>query len=83
MELTTYRIDKLEGVKNWPKFEYEMPAIFEMDDVWELVSGEELPPIKPNPPLQHAAYTDEDGIQHPAVDATAEEAAEHQKQMAQ
>ena len=83
MESTTYKIDKLKGAKNWRRFEYEMQAIFEIDDTWEVVSGEELLPDIPPQPMNQAAYTAADGSTVPAVAATQSQLDDYQRRLMQ
>jgi len=45
-----YRIEKLSGPKNWPKFEREMMGKYVLDDVDQIVLGLELRPITPMDP---------------------------------
>jgi len=45
-----YRIEKLSGPKNWPKFEREMMGKYVLDDVDQIVLGLELRPITPIEP---------------------------------
>ncbi|KAK3169608.1 hypothetical protein OEA41_008992 [Lepraria neglecta] len=65
-ESTTYKIEKLKGAKNWPRFKYKIQAIFEIDETWEVVSGEELLPDIPPQPINQAAYTAANGSAVPA-----------------
>jgi len=45
-----YRIERLSGPKNWPKFEREMMGKYVLDDVDQIVLGLELRPITPMDP---------------------------------
>jgi len=45
-----YRIEKLSGPKNWPKFEREMMGKYVLDDVDQIVLGLETRPITPMDP---------------------------------
>jgi len=47
-----YRIEKLSGPKNWPKFEREMMGKYVLDDVDQIVLGLEPRPIAPIEPTQ-------------------------------
>ena len=83
IESTTYKIDKLKGAKNWRRFEYKIQAIFEIDDTWEVVSGEELLPDIPPKPINQAAYTTADSSAVPAVTVTQSQLDDYQRRLIQ
>ncbi|KAL2039720.1 hypothetical protein N7G274_007579 [Stereocaulon virgatum] len=83
VESTTYEIEKLKGAKNWRRLEYEMQAIFEMDDTWEVVNGEEILPDTPPRPINQAAYTNADGTTVPTVAVTQSQLDDYQKRLTQ
>ena len=83
MESSTYKIKKLKGAKNWLRFEYEMQAIFEMDDTWDVVSGEEPRPTEPPRPTQGPSVTASDGTVIPGVVATSTDLAVYQNRLTQ
>ena len=83
IESTTYKIEKLKGAKNWPRFEYKIQAIFEIDNTWEVVSGEELLLDIPPQPMNQAAYTATDGSAVPAVATTQSQLDDYQRRLIQ
>ncbi len=42
-----FKIEKLSGPKNWPKFKREMMGKYVLDNVDQIVLGKELRPIAP------------------------------------
>jgi len=53
-----YRIKKLSGPKNWPKFEREMMGKYVLDDVDQIVLGLKIRPITPMDPTEVYNATD-------------------------
>jgi len=53
-----YRIEKLSGPKNWPKFEREMIGKYVLDNVDQIVLGLEIRLITPINPTEVYNATD-------------------------
>lgn len=54
MTESEFKIEKLSGPKNWPKFEREMRSKYVLDDVDQIVLGIEQRPTAPPRPTEQA-----------------------------
>jgi hypothetical protein len=73
---------QLKGIKNWPKFEFQMKSVFQVLRVWDVVSGTRPKPTLPTLPESTTTGKEGPGTETAAPKYTPEQSKEYKTDLA-